>query len=264
MKRLLIVPAAGRGSRLSASQPKLLVPVAGRPMIDHVLARYVNVADRAIVIVSPEAEADLRKRFAATSGTLPVDLAIQPEPTGMLDAILIPIEEVRTFDPSWVWITWCDQVAISEATVTRLMAAEEPPAPDVIVTSVLVPHPYIHLVRDDSGRIIRVLQRREGDAMPEIGEADSGLFALSKAAYLEHLTAFAAAPQIGRLTRERNFIPFIPWMASRGIVRTVTVGNAIEALGINTPEDLREIETYFAARPLSPQPGPSASPTRHS
>jgi len=63
MKRVLIVPAAGRGSRLSASLPKLLVPVGGRPMIDLVLDRYARVVDRAIVIVSPAAEPSVRKHF---------------------------------------------------------------------------------------------------------------------------------------------------------------------------------------------------------
>ena len=283
MKRVLIVPAAGRGSRLSASLPKLLVPVGGRPMIDLVLDRYAGVVDRAIVIVSPAAEVLVRKhfgaaelkfgptgggsKFGATGGgsksgpAAPVDIAVQAEPTGMLDAILTPVAHVEALGPDWVWVTWCDQVAISDATVERLVAAEAPPAPALSLATARLPHPYVHLVRDEQGRIVGVLQEREGDVMPESGEADSGLFAMSAATYFVHLPAFAAGTVPGAGTGERNFLPFVPWMAGRGLVRTVPVGDAIESVGINTPADLQRIEAHLAARS---SPDRAAAPTRHS
>ena len=274
MKRVLIVAAAGRGSRLSASLPKLLVPVGGRPMIDLVLDRYARVVDRAIVIVSPAVEVIVRKHFAlaelkfgATGGgskfgaTAPVDIAVQAEPTGMLDAILTPMEHVETLGPDWVWVTWCDQVAISDATVERLVAAEAPPAPALSLATARLPHPYVHLVRDGQGRIVGVLQEREGDVMPESGEADSGLFAMSAATYFVHLPAFAAGSVAGAGTGERNFLPFVPWMAGRGLVRTVPVGDATESVGINTPADLQRVEAHLAARS---SPDRAAAPTRHS
>ena len=71
--------------------------------------------------------------------------------------------------------------------------------------------PYIHFARDGSGRIDRVLHRREGDPMPDAGESDAGLFALSLGAYLELLPEFAAA-------RERATAPAsaISCRSSRG------------------------------------------------
>jgi bifunctional UDP-N-acetylglucosamine pyrophosphorylase / glucosamine-1-phosphate N-acetyltransferase len=286
MKRVLIVPAAGRGSRLSASLPKLLVPVGGRPMIDLVLDLYARVVDRAIVIVSPAAEVLVRKHFGAaelkfgptgggstfgptgggselgaTRAGVPVDIAVQAEPTGMLDAILTPVEHVEALGPDWVWVTWCDQVAIGDATVERLVAAEAPPAPALSLATARLPQPYVHLVRDGQGRIVGVLQEREGDVMPESGEADSGLFAMSFATYVVHLPAFAVGSVAGAGTGERNFLPFVPWMAGRGLVRTVPVGDAIESVGINTPADLQRVEAHLAARS---SPDRAAAPTRHS
>src|SRR5204863_274382 len=55
MDRLLIVPAAGRGSRLGSRAPKALVPVAGVPMLDHLLTMHQATVDRFIVVVAPEA-----------------------------------------------------------------------------------------------------------------------------------------------------------------------------------------------------------------
>ena len=50
--RLLIVPAAGLGTRLGADRPKLLVPVAGIPMIDRLLGLFAGTVDRAVVVVA--------------------------------------------------------------------------------------------------------------------------------------------------------------------------------------------------------------------
>ena len=53
------MPAAGLGTRLNADRPKLLVPVAGVPMIDRLLALFAGVVDRAAVVVHPSFEASV-------------------------------------------------------------------------------------------------------------------------------------------------------------------------------------------------------------
>ena len=63
MTRMLVVPAAGRGVRLGWDGPKVLAPVGGRPMIDHLLARYAPVVDRIVVVVAPAAVAAVRRHL---------------------------------------------------------------------------------------------------------------------------------------------------------------------------------------------------------
>jgi hypothetical protein len=105
--------------------------------------------------------------------------------------------------------------------------------------------PYIHFDRDRSGRIARVLQRREGDTMPARGESDMGLFALSRRAFVDLLPEYARAASPGAGTHERNFLPFIPWAAARAGVSTFPCENPMEAIGINTPEELAAVEAYL-------------------
>ena len=73
-----------------------------------------------------------------------------------------------------------------------------------------------------------------------------GLFALSLAAYLEYLPAYATGTQPGAGTGERNFLPFVSWMAARGEVLTFPAHDRMEAVGINTPDDLRAVEAFLA------------------
>lgn len=245
MKRALIIPAAGRGSRLQSDIPKVLYPIAGRPMIDHLLDLYTPFVDAFVLVVSPEFE-DLVRRHCG--GRKRVSYALQMRPDGMLPAILAAAPTLADHRPDSVWITWCDQVAIRPSTLRRLAAlTQTEPFPDLVFPTVRKRDPYIHFDRDDEGRITAVRHRREGDAMPEVGEGDSGLFAVSFSAYFDLLPAFAAELQQGASTGERNFLPFIPWIAQRGAVVTYDVEDELESLGVNTATDARSIEEYLAS-----------------
>jgi hypothetical protein len=151
-----------------------------------------------------------------------------------------------------VLITWCDQIAIHPLTVERIAAATTvTPAPSLVMPTCRSRDPYVHLERDRDGRIVGVLHRREGDVMPASGESDAGVFDLSREAYLDWLTEYAAAPAIGAQTRERNFVPFVAFCAARGHVVTVDCLEPEEAVGINTTDERARIEAHLRRRPAS-------------
>jgi bifunctional N-acetylglucosamine-1-phosphate-uridyltransferase/glucosamine-1-phosphate-acetyltransferase GlmU-like protein len=244
----MIVPAAGLGKRLQSPVPKVLQPVNGRPMIDHLLDMYAPVLNRFIVVVHPAFEAAVRRHC---EGRLEdIAFASQEAPSGMLDAILAPHEAVRAADPERVWITWCDQVAIHPDTVCAVKRlSDERPAPSIVLPTTWRKDPYIHLARSSDSRFVTVLHRREGDAMPEYGESDAGLFSLSSDAYLRELPAFSVEARGAARTGERNFLPFIPWLSTRGaLVRTCPCRDEREAVGVNTAGDLQEVQRYLAQR----------------
>ena len=245
--RLLIVPAAGLGTRLGAARPKLLVPVAGVPMIDRLLALFAAFVDRAVVIAHPSFERDVRQHLDGSA--LPVTTMVQPSPTGMLDAILLAEPAVKGGAHDEVWISWCDQVAIHPVTISRLASTTaEHPAAALVMPTVTRRHPYIHLDRDEAGRIARILHRREGDAMPDVGESDMGLFALSRHGFTELLPRYADDVMLGSATGERNFLPYIAWANRDHEVVTFPAVDEMEAVGVNTPDELRAVEAYLSAR----------------
>jgi bifunctional UDP-N-acetylglucosamine pyrophosphorylase/glucosamine-1-phosphate N-acetyltransferase len=249
--RLLVVPAAGLGTRLGASRPKLLVPVGGIPMIDRLLGLFAGPINRAVVIVHPSFEREVREHLERA--TIPLTIAEQRLPTGMLDAIMLAEPAVHAVEPDEVWITWCDQVAIHPATISRLAETTAAhPRAAVVMPTVLRPNPYIHLQRDGTGRIVEILHRREGDAMPEEGESDMGLFALPRASFTELLPRYARDVALGTTTGERNFLPFIAWAGAEDEVVTFPAVNEMEAVGVNTPEELRAVEDYLATREADP------------
>ncbi|HVL69321.1 MAG TPA: NTP transferase domain-containing protein [Vicinamibacterales bacterium] len=250
MQRVLVVPAAGLGSRLKATLPKALVPVAGRPMIDHLLALFHPWAHAAVVVAHPSFSDRISAHVRhAWRDRMRVEVVEQAAPTGMLDAILAASAAVERLTAERVWTVWCDQVGLLPATLERLAAAERTaPAPALVLPTVHRADPYIHFARAADNRIVAVLQRREHDAMPASGESDVGLFALSRVAYLDELPRFAREVAPGAGTGERNFLPFIPWLAARVPVATVPCTDPRESQGVNTPDELRLVEDWLLAR----------------
>jgi bifunctional UDP-N-acetylglucosamine pyrophosphorylase/glucosamine-1-phosphate N-acetyltransferase len=243
----LIIPAAGAGSRLQSTTPKVLSPVNGRAMIDHLFDRYSRAVQRFVLVVHPSFESDVKRHVEQLAPSLDVQYATQPEPTGMLDAIMLASDATQAKSVARVWITWCDQIGVHPRTIATLLRTsnEQSDAHAIFPTSRQT-SPYIHIDRDAEGRITAIRQRREGDEMPPVGESDMGLFSLSPDAYFTLLPQFGREAAQATSTRERNFLPFLPWLAQRGhSVLTFASTNELEAIGINTPDDRRRLETYL-------------------
>lgn len=217
-------------------------------MIDHVLERYQDVVETAVVVVHPVARPMVESHLR--NSRIPVLLAEQAEPTGMLDGVMAARDAVLTLtrQPARVWITWCDQVGISAATVASLQTLDNTsPGVAAIVPVVQQPNPYIHFDRDPEGRVCAVRHRREGDSMPATGTSDAGLFSLSRDAFEHLLPRYAQMAAAGARTGERNFLPFLPWLAAQSDVRVFEIA-VDEAVGINTPEDLAFVEARLRAQ----------------
>jgi CTP:molybdopterin cytidylyltransferase MocA len=245
--RLLIIPAAGLGSRLGASKPKPLVEVNGRSMLDHLVTLYRSFVDETVVVANPASAIDIVKWGRRSGGG--VSVAVQLYPTGMLDAILLAAPTVRERAPDEIWITWSDQVGVLRETVERLAGVTSAdPRPALALPTVARRDPYIHFERDGAGRISRLLQRREGDRMPEQGESDMGLFAMPRRTFEIDLQDYAREAPPGTSTGERNFLPFVPWLAQRHTVATFPCTDPMEAVGINTPDELRQVEAWLRSR----------------
>ena len=246
MTRILVIPGAGAGTRLGAGRPKPLVPVLGRAMIDWLLDLYDALVARVVLVVSPAAEASVRRHLGPRTGR--VTLAIQPQPTGIVDALLAAAPFVEADEAERVWATWADQIGVLPSTVARLAAVERETAADLVLPTIELDSPYTCLERDAAGRIVGVRSRREGDELPARAETEIGLFSLSRQAYLDDLRAFAAEAPAGRLTGELNFLPFIAWLAARRPVATFPCSDPIEAMGVNTPEELERMAAALRAR----------------
>src|SRR5215213_5446576 len=113
----LIVLAAGAGTRMRSTVPKPLHPVAGLPMLWHVLRAGAAAEPSArVVVLSPAIASDP----AWQSAGFDVDVAIQDPPLGTADAVRVALEQVPG-EIDWLLVLFADHPLLADAPVKRLL-----------------------------------------------------------------------------------------------------------------------------------------------
>ncbi|MBF0140408.1 MAG: NTP transferase domain-containing protein [Magnetococcales bacterium] len=241
----VIIPAAGTGSRLGFDKAKILYPLLGRPILDWLLDALEDVSHRVILVIAPRARSQVEPVFFDRMGDRGL-LVTQSKPTGMGDAVLCA--EGRVMTPHCL-VVWGDQALLSRRTIRCCALAHEKIGnPKLTLATLWKKAPYIHFQRDSHGKLVRVLQAREGEIDSLEGENDCGLFLFNTQALFATLhrcrdTGLAC----GTLTGEFNLLQTLPSFEEQvGDVVTVRITDERETLGVNTPGDAKMVEQILA------------------
>jgi bifunctional UDP-N-acetylglucosamine pyrophosphorylase/glucosamine-1-phosphate N-acetyltransferase len=239
-----IIPAAGRGSRLGSDRPKILYPVAGRPLIEWLLDFLEPNCSRLVFVLSPGGVAAVQPELERL---IPAryEIVIQEAPMGMGDAVERALPAVGT--PHCV-IVWGDQVALRRESVEACLRLHEGPMHvSATCPTVFRANPYIHFDRDADGRICGLRQAREGDRMPDEGESDTGFFCFETQTLRRLLAGLHEQPgKEGRSTGEFNFLPVIPFAARQGLeILSPALMTLGETVGINSAVDAHAVEAFL-------------------
>jgi len=239
-----IIPAAGRGSRLGYDLPKILYPVAGRPVLHWLLDFLTPNCRQLVFVLSSTGTAVVTEALdRLVAGRF--QIVVQENPTGMGDAVALAMPAVTT--PN-VAVVWGDQAALRRSSVEACIRLHAGPLKaDVTCPTVLRPDPYIHFERDGGdGRICGIRQRREGDEMPREGESDTGFFCFRTEVLRQLLSQNDGMERSGRATRESNLLPIIPMASERGFtVISPRIMALEETVGINSRDDVAVVEAFL-------------------
>ena len=238
----LVVPAAGKGSRLEGSTPKALVELHGRPLIEWVLAAARESVDSVVVVVQPQ-ELTLFEDWAASGIGLPTPLTwvLQEVPEGSLKAVQLGVDRVQQLEQlgSGVIIAWADQVGLAPHTVDAVARGIATDDRVLVVPVSEAQSPYVWMDLDDMQRIQQVMRVRDGDASPSRGLADLGIFGLSESLALEFLSLSAGLEHDAESPRELDFtylLTTLSAMSSRTLLPRIH--GEEQLIAVNTPEDL--------------------------
>ena len=153
----VIVLAAGRGTRMCSSLPKVLHTLAGKPLINHVLdtARSVD-AQKLHVVVGHGAEL-VSEAIEATD----VISYFQSEQLGTGHAALTASPHCQT--DSTVLVIFGDVPLLSVNTLARVVAAAES-GPTLLAASMDNPHAYGRVIRDGAGAFACVVEQKDASS----------------------------------------------------------------------------------------------------
>lgn len=236
MNTCAIIPAAGLGTRLNLSIPKLLAPVTQTKTIWSLLRNNLNMVSHIHLIIAPGALSLVREALAEDLACGFVSLSIQTQPLGMGDAIFCGY-------PIWskanrILVVWGDQAFVTQETFSAALDAHAGKEKTVSLPLARIPEPYVEYCFDNA-KLIAVKQSRENELCQPNGLADVGTFVLSVNDLLNQWQTYQQQALCGRKTQEINFLPFLPYLSGQGwTIQKINVLNPIETRGINTPEDL--------------------------
>lgn len=181
----VLIMAAGEGTRMRSSMPKVLHPVCGRPMVAWpVLAARAAGADRIAVIASPDR--DLTPGLP--EGT---EIVIQPEPDGTGGAVRAAHDLVR--DSETVVVLSGDHPLINAEIIAALLETHRAATAGATVMTVELDDPgtYGRIVRDETGDIERIVETKHPDQVPPeqlaIKEINTGTYVFAAAPLVEAL-----------------------------------------------------------------------------
>lgn len=257
----VVVPAAGLGTRFSGSSPKVLAGgPRGRPLVLRVLDALSPFDQRPVVVLNPGSESAVRSVIAA-DGTHRPAFVVQRKPRGMGDALLCA--ELEVASARRLLVAWGDMGAICTGNAVLLVALHQSMGPSMTFVTKRKPQPYVAIVRDEQGRVVDVLLRRSGDALPEVGESDCGLFCLDRDEIFEGLRARA-----GSLLPGSAQLDLLPLVRDLALAARPAVAAAFavpeDSQGVNTLAELDVANRCLAAlearalRSLPKDGGPDA------
>ena len=186
MSTAAIILAAGLGTRMRSALPKALHPIAGRPMLNHLLATCEAAGfERTVVVVGPGMEGPVR---AAAPHAMVV---VQADRLGTGHAALqaAPVLEGFTGDAA---VLYADNPLISEATLRRLLARRAAGAGlALLAMRPADPGRYGRVVQDEpSGDVLRIVEWADADAAERgIGLCNAGALCAPAADLLRWLRA---------------------------------------------------------------------------
>ena len=235
----VVILAAGMGKRMHSRLPKVLQPLAGRPMLDHVLDATDAFAESArVVVVGHGADAVI----AHCAERKNVRFALQEPQLGTGHALRQALPELDETDPHTL-VCLGDVPLLSRNTIGRVR--DEARESDLVLLTVELDDPtgYGRIVRDVAGDVRGIVE--EKDASPEellIREVNTGIICLPTARLPEWLASLTA----GNAQGEYYLTDVIGIAAGEGArITTVHPDRIWEVEGINSKLQLARLERVW-------------------
>ncbi|GMQ75408.1 MAG: bifunctional UDP-N-acetylglucosamine diphosphorylase/glucosamine-1-phosphate N-acetyltransferase GlmU [Gammaproteobacteria bacterium] len=220
--------------------PKVLHRLAGRTLLEHVVAATRRLAPAEIHVVYGHGGAQVRDLLQA----LPVRWVEQPEQRGTGHAVEQAMPAIP--DEATVLVLYADVPLIAAGTLQSTLDAAAEGALALITVEVADASGYGRILRGDDGRVAGIVEDKDAsDAERAITEVNTGILAAGAAS----LRAWLARIDENNTQGERYLTDVIALAAGEGVrVHSVSPGAVEEVLGVNDRAQLAHLERHYQRR----------------
>jgi bifunctional UDP-N-acetylglucosamine pyrophosphorylase/glucosamine-1-phosphate N-acetyltransferase len=240
LKLSVVILAAGQGKRMNSDLPKVLQPLAGRPLLAHVIESARELAPQSIHVVYGHGGEQVRQALADA----PVEWVRQSEQLGTGHALMQAMPAIS--DDATVLVLYGDVPLVRAETLGHLVA--QAGSRSVAVLSVVLDDAagYGRVLRDASGNVVRIVEEKDATTKERaVREVNTGLLA----AQAQDLRRWLGALRNDNAQSEYYLTDVVVTAVQEGFrINGVVVSEATEVLGVNDKVQLAEVEAAHRRR----------------
>jgi bifunctional UDP-N-acetylglucosamine pyrophosphorylase/glucosamine-1-phosphate N-acetyltransferase len=234
MKLAVVILAAGQGKRMKSDLPKVLQPLAGRPLLGHVVSRARALDPSSIHVVYGHGGLAVREALVKEN----LQWALQADQLGTGHAVMQAMPNVA--DDDLVLVLYGDVPLIRAETLAKLIAAAGPKAMSLLTVMLPDPTGYGRIVRNARGAIQKIVEQKDASrAQLKIREGNSGIMAVPAKLLKKWLGKLKNANAQGEY-----YLTDIIAMAVKDKIKVTPLiaPTVAEVLGVNDKAQLAELE----------------------
>ena len=237
----VVILAAGQGSRMKSDLPKVLHPIAGKPMLGHVIDAARKVDANAMHVVIGHGADQVKAQFADQAD---IQFALQTEQKGTGHAVMMALENLA---PSGVTlILYGDVPLIQSNTLSQLIDICKHGKVGLLTVNMDDPTGYGRIVRDEAGKVSAIVEHKDAnEAQLAIQECNTGILSVPTEKLHEWL------PQLSNDNAQGEYYltDVIAMSVAAGIeVETLQPEFAEETFGVNNRAQQAELERWHQGR----------------
>ncbi|MBU1191016.1 MAG: bifunctional UDP-N-acetylglucosamine diphosphorylase/glucosamine-1-phosphate N-acetyltransferase GlmU [Gammaproteobacteria bacterium] len=233
----IIILAAGQGTRMRSALPKVLHPLAGKSLLEHVIDAATGLGAAQIQVVYGHGGEHVRERLAARR----VSWVEQAQQLGTGHAVAQALPAVA--DGDRVLVLYGDVPLISPTTLTRLLAAADNSQFGLLTADLADPAGYGRILRNSADQVTGIVEQK--DATPEqlsVCEINTGFMAADATALKRWVAQLGNSNAQG----EYYLTDVIALAAAEGVnINTVAPQHLFEIMGVNNRVQLAELERDY-------------------
>jgi len=236
----VVILAAGEGKRMKSALPKVLQPLAGRPLLKHVIDTARTLGPSAIQVVYGHGG----ERVRAALQDEPVSWTLQAERLGTGHAVLQAMQHIP--DGHLVLVLYGDVPLIGRAQLAELLALAGPRRLSLLTMRADDPTGYGRIVRSARGLVQRIVEQQDAtQAQLAIRECNTGVLACPA----QLLRGWLPRVKPDNSQGEYYLTDVIAMAVKEKIaVQPLIAPRISEVLGVNDPAQLAELEAVWRAR----------------
>jgi bifunctional UDP-N-acetylglucosamine pyrophosphorylase/glucosamine-1-phosphate N-acetyltransferase len=232
----VVILAAGQGTRMKSSLPKVLHPLAGLPLVQHVINISKKLNPKVINVVYGHGGELVQQQI----NDLDINWVLQAEQLGTGHAVDQVKDQLK--DDQLVLILYGDVPLIKEETLTTLLEQAKEGF-SLLTVTLDNPQGYGRIVRNKDGLIENITEEKDAtDEIKKITEVNTGILAV-KADLLKN---WLSKLDNNNAQKEYYLTDVIAMAVKDGFtVHTTQPDNEYEVMGVNNRMQLAELERYY-------------------